>query len=302
MTTEYKGYLMIALAGSLWGTLGLFGNLLFSYNLPPELVVFFRLFIGFWILFFIILIKNKRLLKIDKKGLKYTALIGLFSQTLFNIFYFQAIKITTIATAVILLYTAPIFLIIMGRIFYKEPLTKIKIFSLILCVFGCFLTITGGSLDVLRLNLAGILIGVGAGFNYALVTILSKALIDDYDSLTIIFYSFGFGWLFLLPFSHPSTILDINYTMPLSIILISLGFFPTVLSYILYIGGLSYNIEASKAGIICSLEIVVSILIAFLFFDEYIAGVKFLGIILVLISIILVNRHKSKEKITIEKS
>ena len=188
-----KGYIMIAIAGTLWGTIGLFGKIFFSYGFDPKLVVFCRLFVAFLIMFIFIYIKDKKLLKFDKRGLVYTALIGLFSQALFNILYFETIKRTTIATAVILLYTAPIFLIIMGRIFYSELLTPTKISSLVLCVMGCILTVTGGSFDTLNINSLGVLMGIGAGFTYALVTIISKAIIYDYHPLTIILYSFLFG-------------------------------------------------------------------------------------------------------------
>ncbi|GCD11463.1 DMT family transporter [Clostridium tagluense] len=283
---------MIALAGSLWGTVGLFGKVLFSYGFDPKLVVFCRLFVGFLIMFIFILFKDKKLLKFDKRGLKYTALIGFFSQALFNLLYFETIKRTTIATAVILLYTAPIFLIIMGRIFYKELLSTIKISALVLCMIGCFLTVTGGALDTLNINSLGVLMGIGAGLTYALVTIISKAIIDDYHPLTIILYSFLFGWIFLVPFSNPVNLLYVKYSLPVVASIIGLGLIPTVLAYILYITGLSYGVEASKAGIICSMEIVVSVIISYLFFEEVILGVKLLGIVMALGSIFIIKFDK----------
>ena len=290
---QIKGYLMIAIAGALWGTVGLFGKIFFAYGFDPKLVVFCRLLVAFLIMFIFIFLKDKKLLKFDKRGLLYTALIGFFSQALFNLLYFETIKRTTIATAVILLYTAPIFLIIMGRIFYKEFLTPIKISALILCIVGCFLTVTGGSLDTLNINSLGVLMGIGAGFTYALVTIISKAIIYDYHPLTIILYSFLFGWIFLVPFSNPLNLLHVSYSLPLVASIVGLGLIPTVLSYILYITGLSCGVEASKAGIICSLEIVVSVLISYLFFNEVILGVKLLGIIMALGSICIINFDKS---------
>lgn len=289
---------MIALAGTLWGTIGMFGKLLFQYNLSSQLVVFCRLFFGFLILLLYLLIKDRSLLRITKKGLKYTALIGFFSQALFNLFYFQSIKLTTISTAVVLLYTAPIFLIIMGRIFYKEYLSLFKVISLILCIIGCFLTATGGVLSSLSMNFAGILLGISAGFTYALVTIFSKAILDDVHPLTIILYGFGFGWIFLMPFSRPVSLLHIHYNLPLILSLIGLGLIPSVLSYIFYFTGLSYNIEASKAGIICSLEIVVSVLISHFMFKETIWGFKLVGIIVVLTSIILIQLDKPQSRDT----
>lgn len=288
-----KGYLMIALAGSLWGTIGLFGELLFSYNFEPKLVVFCRLFVGFLIMLMIIYFKDKTLLKIDKRGLKYTALIGFFTQALFNVLYFETIERTTISTAVVLLYTAPIFLTIMGRIFYKELFTPIKISALVLCVIGCFLTVTGGSMSTLNINSLGVLMGIGAGFTYSLVTIISKAIIDDYHPLTIILYSFLFGWIFLVPFSSPLDLIHIKYTLPVIASVIGLGFVPTVLSYILYITGLSYGVEASKAGIISSIEIVVSVIISAVLFKEVVWGVKLLGIVLAVGSIIIVKFDKN---------
>jgi drug/metabolite transporter (DMT)-like permease len=78
--------------------------------------------------------------------------------------YFSTIQKTTIATAVTLLYTAPLFIAIMARIFYKELFTPFKTVALLLCIGGCFFAATGGSMEILRLNSPGVLMGVGAVF------------------------------------------------------------------------------------------------------------------------------------------
>lgn len=284
-----KGYIIISIAGSLWGTLGLFGKTLFGFGLSPEITVFYRLFIGFWIILLYIILKDISLLKIDKKGIIFTALIGLISQAIYNLLYFQSIKHTTIATAVVLLYTAPIYLTIFGRILYKEKISLTKIISLLLCFAGCFLTATGGDFKLLSINFFGIIMGLGAGLTYAMCTILSKAIVNSYNPYTIIVYSFLFAWIFLIPFSNPLNIINYKMTLPLLLTLFAFGLFPSALAYILYISGLSYNIESSKAGILCSLEIVVSILISFFIFNEPINVIKFIGIIFVLTSILLIQ-------------
>ena len=280
-----KGYFLIALAGCFWGTIGLFAKILFSYNFTPQLAVFCRLFMGSIFLCIIILIKDKRLFGIDKRGLKYTALIGFFSQALFNILYFQTIQKTSITTAVILLYTAPSFLLIMGKLIYKEAITSDKIIALIMCSIGCFLAVTGGSIDSMNINISGVFIGLGAGFTYALATILGKAILDKYNPLTIILYSFGFGWIFLVPISKPLTLLHLNYDVKLIISIIGFGLIPATLSYVLYFTGLSHGVEVSKAGIVSSLEIVVSVLISVLIFNEHLLGYKLVGVIIIMLSI-----------------
>lgn len=297
-----KGYILIGMAGCLWGTLGWFGKMLLNLNFPSELVVFCRLFIGFLFLLLFICVKDISLLKINKKALKYTALIGFFSQAIFNLLYFKTIEKTTIATAVVLLYTAPIFLIIMGRIFYKEKLSIAKISALLFCIIGCFLTVTGGNFSMLRANIWGITFGIGAGFTYALVTIFSKAIIEDIHPFTIILYSFGFGSLFLIPFTHPQTLLHMHFKPSLIIMLLALGLIPTVFSYILYIKGLTMGVEASKAGIICSMEIVVSVIISSVVFKEVILSLKLVGILLVILSIAAVQFDKTSIKDSIEEN
>ena len=146
MKKQTKGYLMVAGGATLWGTVGIQVQTLFNYNLSLQSIVFWRLFFAFIILFSFVFFTNKKWLIIDKKGLIYLALMGLFSQLFFNLFYFSCIQKTTIATAVTLLYSAPIFIAVMARIFYKELFTPVKTIALFLSMGGCFFAATGGSI------------------------------------------------------------------------------------------------------------------------------------------------------------
>jgi len=72
------------------------------------------MFFAFILLFLYLYLTDKSKLKINREILKYVIAIGLISQCLFNISYFTAIRLTSISTAVTLLYTAPIFIAIMA--------------------------------------------------------------------------------------------------------------------------------------------------------------------------------------------
>ena len=292
MKRQTKGYLMVAAAATLWGTVGIQVQTLFNYNLSIQSIVFWRLFFAFTILFFFVFFTDKKRLIIDKKGLIYLALMGLFSQLLFNLFYFTCIQKTTIATAVTLLYSAPIFIAIMARIFYKELFTPIKTIALFLCVGGCFLAATGGSVDVLKLNLIGVFVGIGAGFTFSLVTIISKAIINKYHQLTIIVYALGFGLLFFLPFSHPLIIFQKSLPLEVWLLISSFGVISTAIAYGFYITGISYGIEVSRAGIISTLELVVAVILSYLIFKEALWGWKLVGILTVVFSVIIVQVDK----------
>ncbi|MDP2945097.1 MAG: EamA family transporter [Atribacterota bacterium] len=292
MKRQAKGYLMVAVAATLWGTVGVQVQTLFNYNLSLQSIIFWRLFFAFIILFSFVFFTNKKRLIIDKKGLVYLALMGLFSQLLFNLFYFSCIQKTTIATAVTLLYSAPIFIAVMARIFYKELFTPIKTAALFLCMGGCFFAATGGSVAVLKLNLIGVLMGLGAGFTFSLVTIISKAIINKYHQLTIIVYALGFGLLFYLPFSHPLIIFQKSLPLEVWLLISFFGVISTAIAYGLYITGISYGIEVSRAGIISTLELVVAVILSYLIFKETLWGWKLAGILMVVFSVIIVQADK----------
>lgn len=283
---------MVAVAATLWGTVGVQVQTLFNYNLSLQSIIFWRLFFAFIILFSFVFFTNKKRLIIDKKGLVYLALMGLFSQLLFNLFYFSCIQKTTIATAVTLLYSAPIFIAVMARIFYKELFTPIKTAALFLCMGGCFFAATGGSVAVLKLNLIGVLMGLGAGFTFSLVTIISKAIINKYHQLTIIVYALGFGLLFYLPFSHPLIIFQKSLPLEVWLLISFFGVISTAIAYGLYITGISYGIEVSRAGIISTLELVVAVILSYLIFKETLWGWKLAGILMVVFSVIIVQADK----------
>lgn len=292
MKKQTKGYLMVAVAGILWGTIGIQVQALLNYQLPVQAIVLWRMIFAFTILFSFIFFTDRKLLKIDLRGLFHISLIGLFSQFFFNLLYFSAIQKTTVATAVTLMYTAPIFIAVMARIFYQELFTPFKTVALFLCIGGCFFTATGGSMETLQLNLPGVLMGLGSGFTFALLTILSKAIINKYHQLTIIVYSIGFGLLFYLPFSRPLEIFQLDLTLKAWLLLGSIGLISTVIAYGFYITGLSYGIEASKAGIISTLEVVVSVILSYLVFKEALWGWKLVGILMVVSSVLIVQVDK----------
>ncbi len=292
MKRQTKGYLMVAAAGILWGTIGIQVQTLLNYQLSVQSIVLWRMIFAFTILFSFIFFTNRKLLKVDLRGLVHISLIGLFSQFFFNLLYFNAIQKTTVATAVTLMYTAPIFIAIMARIFYQELFTPFKTVALFLCIGGCFFTATGGSMETLQLNLPGVLMGLGSGFTFALLTILSKAIINKYHQLTIIVYSIGFGLLFYLPFSRPLEVFQIDLALKAWLLLGSIGLISTVIAYGFYITGLSYGIEASKAGIVSTLELVVAVILSYLIFKEALWGWKLAEILMVVFSVVIVKGDK----------
>ncbi|MDX5712488.1 DMT family transporter, partial [Clostridioides difficile] len=276
-----------AIAGLLWATLGLFGKFLMGNGLTSEQVAFTRLFFGFIVLGVYSSIRTPQILKISKKGIIYSVIIGIICQAMFNLCYFKAIDIAGISIAAVLLYTSPLFLAIFSKICYKENITRSKLFSLILCFIGAIMAVTGGRLDFQGLNAFGLLLGVLSAIAYALMPTISKNALKEFSSSTILVYSFLFGAIFMIPSSRPWEIL--NYAKDLDVLscMLMLGIVPAALAYIFYAAGISKGVELSVAGVVASVELVGSVIIGCTILGESFSLGKLFGVMLMLISAVV---------------
>lgn len=287
MGEKSKGYVFIAIAGLLWATLGLFGKFLMGNGLTSEQVAFTRLFFGFIVLGVYSSIRTPQILKINKKGIIYSVIIGIICQAMFNLCYFKAIDIAGVSIAAVLLYTSPLFLAIFSKLCYKENITRSKLFSLILCFIGAIMAVTGGRLDFQGLNAFGLLLGVLSAIAYALMPTISKNALKEFSSSTILVYSFLFGAIFMIPSSRPWEIL--NYAKDLDVLscMLMLGIVPAALAYIFYAAGISKGVELSVAGVVASVELVGSVIIGCTILGESFSLGKLFGVMLMLISAVV---------------
>ncbi len=290
-----KGYIYVFIAGCLWGTLGLFVNFLGGYGISGATVVFLRMSTAtLWIIPVILATGGTRLLQIDGKGLLVCAVLGIVCQALFNYAYTEAISSIGIATAAVLLYTSPVFVSIMSRIFFKEAIGARKIAGLFINIVGCALTVTGGNLGTVDFLGYGVLIGIAAGFLYSLLTIFGT-IVKDYDTTTVTFYSFLFAAVTMGFTANPWSEMAAALSPSFVVTAFAYGLITAVVAYFIYMRGLSMNLETSKVPVIASVETVVAAIIGFAVFQEDISFGKVVGIGLVLASIAIMNLRGSQK-------
>lgn len=289
------GYIYIFLAGVCWCSIGFIVSKISEYNFSADEIAFFRLSIGFIIISIYGKIKEPRMFKITKKGILYVIAIGVISQFLFNISYMSSITLVGSSMAAVLLYTSPIFLAIFSKIVYKENINKVKILSLLSCMIGAFLAVTGGNIDLKVLNGVGIFAGVMAAVTYALMPIFSKNALKEMDNLTMIAYSFLIGTIVMLLRVNPiETFAKINNAWVFTLAL-SLGFIPSALAYILYSKGISKGVELSIAGVIASVELVFSVIIGWTILGDDFSIVKLIGVLFMIASTFIAVKAIDKE-------
>jgi drug/metabolite transporter (DMT)-like permease len=288
MRKETKGYSLVILGATFLGTIGIFGRLIYLHEPDPLTVVTFRALIAFFLLFFTKIIFDPDSLRIRRRDFIYFAIYGLLSVTLCFLLFFYAIKFTTIATATILLYTYPAFIVILSTIFLKEELTRSKLFALLLTFLGCILVIQVYFPSELKLNLKGIICGLGAGLGAGLYSVLGKKAVERYSALTVVTYALGFGSFFLLIARGVRPLYSVHYPATTWIWIFCLAIFSTLLGYSIYTRGLKY-VEASRAGIVATWEVVVASFLAFIIFGETISILQIFGVLFIFLAIFIIR-------------
>ncbi len=198
--------------------------------------------------------------------------------------YLTAIERTTIATAAILLYTAPAWVAVLARLLFAEAMTRMKVLAVALTFGGCVLVVGGADPGALRLDSLGVLAGLGAGLTYGLYSIFGKAALRRYSPLTTVVYALGFGTLFLLVASGGLQRVPAAGLPPLAYLIIV----PTVAAHLLYTSGLRW-VEAGRASIVATVEPVVAALGGAMLLREPFGALQWLGAALVLGSVLLVR-------------
>ncbi len=282
MEEKSKGYSLVILSAFLWATNGIFGSFLLDGGLDSNQIAFLRMFASSAILFFVFAFFRPANFKIDRKGILLTMLFGLIGQAALNWLYFETLRLTSVSTITVFLYTSPAFIAVMSYFVFGEIFNFAKGIAMILSFSGCLLVCTGGDMANLAINSRGIITGLGAGVAYAIFTILCKYLSKGYNEMTIIFYAMVFGWIFFLPFSKIAGILNADWSLEMVGVAILHWLIPTVIGYSIYIKAYTYGIESSKGGILASTEVVFAAILSFAIFNEPMGMVKILGIFLVM--------------------
>lgn len=291
---QFVGTLSVTLAGILWGCIGIFIRN-FSVTMDSMQIVTSRALLTTVLLFFILLIFKRDLLKIKLRDIWCFIGTGVCSIIFFNYCYFRCMNMTSLSVAAVLLYTAPAIVMIISAIVFKEKITVQKISALLLAMLGCVL-VSGIVGTKPLISKEGIFVGLGAGLGYALYSIFSRAALNrGYKSLTIIFYTFLIALIGLIPLTDwkgLSTEMfasgnDFLYFLLFAIV-------STVLPYIFYTYGLTI-LSPSKASIMASIEPIAATIVGFIFFNERPSTVAFFSIGCILFSIILLAINKEKK-------
>ncbi|MDQ0205683.1 DMT family transporter [Alkalicoccobacillus murimartini] len=288
-----KAYIYTILGASCWGLIGLFVDPLYQEGFTAWEVVAIRGIFTFVFLIIFMSIWFRSHLKTRIRDHWIFAASGICSIAFFNYFYFEVFARSNLSLAVTLLYTGPMFVALLSRVFFKELLTKNKIAALVLSLMGCAFVVQLLPSGTSSIPGTVILMGVLSGFFYALYSIFTKPITKRYSPLTITTYTFLYTSVFMLLTSPITEKASLFVSPSVLVPAILLALVSTVGGYVFYTTGLKH-LEASKASILATIEPVVAVISSVLFLNDYLDVWQLAGILAVLYSAVLVSRRRRR--------
>ncbi len=287
------GNILIIVAGLFWGSMGIFVRHLNALGFSSIQVACLRLTTAGVIFALILLIKDRKGFRIKARDIPLFLALGLVSILFFTCCYFTAIRLMTMSTAAILLYTSPIWVMILAIIFLKEKITLQKILALILAFAGCILVSGFGG----KVTLIGILVGLGSGLGYGLYSIFGTFALKKYSPYTVTCYTFliaGLGSVFAAnPIDLFAKISAVENKPALIGFVLLTAVVTAVIPFLLYTLGLNMT-TAGKAAVLATVEPAAATLFGFFVMKETVGPVAICGIFLVFAAIIVLSIKKKE--------
>jgi len=293
-----RGYLYIGTATFFWGISATLGRAVFTGRLipggqalrpiDPVILAQSRTTFSFFVLLVILLLlRGRKGLQLPRRDLLHTILLGILGVAASNYFYYLAIQKTNVATAIILQYTAPAWVLLYLVARGQQKATVQRVTAVALAVLGSALAIGVGG-GGFRSNARGLMAAVLASFSFAFYNLGGHDILARHDRWKILLYTLASATAFWIVVNPPWKIVAAQYEAGQWLFLVVFAMTSVLLPFSLYFAGLQH-LDATSAIVGSCLEPVFSIVIAAVVLGEGVRPLQALGVIIVLAAIILVE-------------
>jgi drug/metabolite transporter (DMT)-like permease len=278
------GVLLVATAGVLYGTLVILAKLAYATGIAPLPLLVLRYGIAALLMWAALALTRRDLLKVPRKERALGIGLGLLYATQ-SFVYFWGFQTVSASTTGLLFNTFPLWIALFAFVFLREHITYPVLAALGLGFVGTALTsgFVGGTVDG-----RGVVLILAAACGYAIYVVAARkttATLNPESVAAHVFLGSAAGFLAAaaltgnLPLGAPLD--SIGYAIALAVV-------ATLLPILLFLKGLRL-IGAARAGVIGTLEPVVTVILAFAVLGEQLGALQWVGGALVVLASLLVH-------------
>lgn len=289
MRQHTYGYIYAILAAFFFALIAIVGKGLVSGGTHPLLVTFYQyiftiLLLGIWIL-----IRKPGALRCGRKKLCAFALLGIFGGSGTTLLFYSALQYLDAGISSMLLFIHPVYITIFFAVTKIRTMKPINYFSVLIAVTGAtiVLDIFAGSL---KFPAIGITLGVLSGVCYAFYNVFADLKLKSEDPNIINFYASISALLFNVILLVAS---GIGFSIKLTDLpsIAFLASFSGILPVYFIFKALQY-IGSEKVSVIASVELPITLIMAFIFLHEHLKPFQLFGVLLIIISTVLLHYNE----------
>lgn len=214
--------------------------------------------------------------------------IGVTGVAASNYFYYLAIQKTNVATAIILQYTAPVWVLLYMVARRLQRATAQRVISIVLALIGIALVIDVFGGGGLRLNRVGVIAAMLASLSFACYNVFGGQLVQQYDRWKALVYVLLGTVAFWLIVNPPWRVVAAHYSGKQWMFLAIFSVTSVLLPFSLYFSGL-HHLDPTRAIVTSCLEPVFSIAITAVALGEFVGRIQVLGMVLVLGATVMIQ-------------
>ena len=261
-------------------------------ELNPETIILLRLLLAI-ILLLIVAIYTKRDFSISLKnhfGIFILALVAVFHLWI----QITGLKYTSASNTGWIIGVTPVFMALLGVLFFKENITVVKTFGITIAFAGLMLLMSKGNvLSIGLISHKGDFLVLASAFTWSIYSIINKKISLSYPPLMTILFLFMMMTIIIAPFTlNRETIYSVIHLSTGGwVAILFLGIFCSGIAYVLWAQALK-ELEATKVGVFLYFEPFVTVFAAWLLLNEVISYITILSGVIITSGVILVNRKK----------
>ncbi|HVH88164.1 MAG TPA: DMT family transporter [Terriglobales bacterium] len=293
---KLEGYLLIAAAAFCYGASAALGKAVFNgaswvrgSGIDALILSQTRSSYALLVLFpILLLIRGPGVLRASRRTLLMCTAMGVLGVCGANFFYYYAIAKSTVATAITVQYTAPVWVYGYTVVVGRHHATWLRSVAVLLAFLGCALVALAGPQAQFRVNTIGIVAALGAAFSYSFYNVIGADLLKQSSRWLVLFYTLLAATIFWLIVNPPWRVVARHYSGREWVFLFAFAMLSMLLPFALYLGGLRL-LDPTSAIVTSCLEPVFASVLAALFVGEKLSGWQMVGIALVLCQSVLIQ-------------
>ena len=286
MDDSRLGALFVLCSGAGFGTLGVLGVVAGETGLSIPTVLFFRFSLATVLVWSVLAVRGELRLLAGRNLLVGLAL-GAFGYAAMSGLYFVGLEFMTAGMVGIVLYTYPVFVLVLAAAFLDEPIDRQRIAALLVTLGGIAL-ITGA--DPAAADPRGVGIVLVAAVVYATYITVSRTTLTDVSAPTLTAHVLPAAALTFLAIGLATNSLSIPSTAVGWGAVVGIAVVATAIPIFAFFAGLS-RIGAGPASILSAVEPAVTVALGAVFLDEPVSVIVLVGGGLVLVGVVLVTRR-----------